>query len=55
MGKSTWILPGTSRADDIQFYLEIVLAGMMFWYYLSKNNSEEPILKRDFTDFCVVG
>jgi hypothetical protein len=36
MGKSTWILPGAPRADDIQFYLEIVLAGVMLWYYFPK-------------------
>ena len=42
-------------ADDIQFYLEIILTGMMLWDYFSKDDSEESIFKGDFPYFCVVG
>ena len=42
-------------ADDIQFYLEIILTGMMLGDYFSEDDSEESVFEGDFPYFCVVG
>jgi len=42
-------------ADDIQYYLEIVLTGMMLWDYFSEDDSEESVFEGNVSYLCVVG